>query len=1406
MERFYSYFLSIWFVTASLSSILHAGPTSINCKHFNNNNGLLTSQVEFVFIDSEGFAWIATSNGLQQFDGYNFTNYIYDGSSVSYNFISSVTEDRNGNIWIGTLGRGVDVLNKEKRTFRYLSNQPAGSQVLTTNIVPRGQAVFAEDEEGFMWLNTDNGLNKINIEDFTVEHYYGNFSGELVYDKKENVLWIASNDLRKFNPKTRAIEYYQVITGKNPGNVKVNSLQLDEAGLLWLGTDGGLIVFDRYQKRFYDIEEFPGIKDRLKNTDMSWNCKPVESLHIDGQGCIWIAVDKSIIRLDYVRGSSQVFTHEINNPGSLLNGKITGIYGNDPGSLWVVYASGGISRLTISNQPFEYFRVIPGSPRSLGGNAVRSIFQDSRGNLWIGNYSDGLNFIAAGGDGKVNYFRNDPADPGTISSDYITSIFVDSGERLWIGTFDRGFCYADNIYGAKKLSFERFYYEQNLEVQDFCEDASGNIWVGTQWGFFIYDHDSGRLIHYGENENQLTELQQFNIQSVVYEPPNIFWIATWNRGLSRLIIRSDPRLSSRVMADSLIIYEDITDINQSEIDNSFITLCKDDNLLWLGSYANGLVKMILDSEGARFIQYDKSRGAPGNSVYGIAKDKTGNIIISTNHGLARFDPEKERFTNYYESDGLLSNAFSWNSSFQNPEGKVFFGGINGLIAFYPHELAEKAIEYNVQISRLIVKNKNIQIGDRVNGRQILSKSLPYTDRISLVNEPAFTIEFLAVNPPNPAELTYSYLLKGHDRDWTNTNAGNRSVTYNSLRKGTYTFLVKASNNISHSDQIPASLTVRILPPWWRSATALAAYSILFMSLLLAFRFLIHMRMNLVHKAHFEHLERKKTEELYRFKMRFFADISHEYGNLISLILTPLQNLTSLVSKNPQIAHQTRLIRKNSERLIKLTEQVIDLHKLDLNKMKKFYSMGDIIAYTRDLAFSFGETYVQRSIKIDFVSDTESFVTWFDEDKLDKMIFNLLTNAFNCTPENGEIRVSIGIINNPEGDVNGINNLNQANIIEIRVKDNGIGIPAHSQDQIFERFSRIETKNSPAKRGTGIGLALTRELVELQSGTISLISEENKGTEFIIRLPVIANPGECDEMSEFLSEPIKNRPAGPDPAMEGDHEFIDRHHADNNNRAERGKPVVLLVEDEAEMRYFIRENLRKSYNIHEASNGRKGLDMALKLIPDLIVSDIEMPVMDGIDLCKSIKSDKRICHIPVILLAAHSDTESMVEGLKSGADGYVGKHYGLQLLDAQIRNILKTRRVLKNKFSREFIVKPSDISIKSLDTVFIEKALAVVEKHMQDSEFSTEEFAREMFMSRSKLHRKLTLLTSQSANEFIQSIRLRRAVDLIKNSQMSMEEISILVGFNSPAYFTKCHKKHFGKTPTELKSENSVIPR
>jgi signal transduction histidine kinase/ligand-binding sensor domain-containing protein/AraC-like DNA-binding protein/AmiR/NasT family two-component response regulator len=1383
---------------------LKAQNPGIICTHYNVNNGLITNMVEYVYVDREGYVWFATATGLQQFDGFNFVNYLYnsdDSSSISYNFISTLSEDRNGNIWIGTLGKGLNIFNKERGIFYHLKNESDDGSFLTSNIIPRGRKVIIQDSEGYLWVNTNFGLNKINIETRLIEHFHGDLTGDIIYDQELKVLWIASDRIKKFDTKTKKIEHFYVNKEVMPNMTNISSIVLDKDGLIWLGSDAGIVLFDKKSNQFYNLPGYLKVSG-VKSTDMySWSFRPINAIYEDNKGFIWIAIDKSLYKINKLDGKYSIYTHEIDNPNSILDEKIIGIYGNKTGVLWITYMGKGVSKVNISLKDFIPYKQIPGDPNGLSGNVVRSVYKDNYENLWIGMYNDGLNRIMPREQNKIIHYKFDPLNKRTINSNYITAIYVDGAKRLWVGTFNKGFCYADNIYSSADLEFTRLHFEDNLEVQDFKEDAAGRIWIGSQNGLYVYNSHDNNLIHYGDIANQLPEMQGINIQSFLYEEPNIFRIASWNRGFCKLYVNSDTLLTHENKRDSLIIYDKITDIHHSNIDNCFTTIIKDEkNIFWLGSNVNGLIKMVEEDSLIEFFKYDKSMGAPDNSVYGIASDRDGNIWISTNHGLGKFSTKTEQFKSYYESDGILSNSFLWDASCKSEDGEIFFGGINGLIAFYPDRIHDDTTTYPVFISKLIVQNKEVRVGDEIHGRKILTKNIQYTDKITLTHlETAFSLEFVSLNNLNPDETQYAYKLEGFNPDWIYTSYDRRYITYTNLRQGTYHFMVKASNSDGVWNEKPASLVIRVLPPWWRTFYALVIFSVLFIMLLYMFRRLILMRARLIHEARLELLKREKTEELYNVKMQFFTDISHEFRTPLSLILAPLQKIITLFENDPGLTRQIQLIRKNADRLLRLIDQIIDLRKIDLNKMKLDLSRGDIVRYVKELTDSFDDIALQRSMTLEFSSAINSYETWFDESKLEKIMYNLLSNAFKFTPDGGKIRVSLTLRQKENIDLMTHRGEHQdTEYVEITIRDNGIGIPTEHRRHLFERFYRIERHDSIIRRGTGIGLALTKELVDLHKGEIMVESEENKGTCFVILLPSGKDHWSDDQMIETGFE-NKRVPDSFQPfVLTEEHEYAQKYSGQKIKMYhDKKNPIILLVEDEADVRTFIREYFEINYQIIEASNGIEGLDMAIRNNPEIIISDVIMPLMDGVEMCQKLKEDIRTSHIPIIMLTARSSLESKIEGLETGADVYIEKPFSIDLLEVQINNLLENRKKLRDKFSKELVLQPADIAITSVDAVFIQKAMAIVDKHISDPDFGSEEFCREIGMSRSQLHRKLKALTSQPASEFIRTMRLKRAANLLKDSQLSVEEISFRVGFNSPAYFTKCFKLLFGKTPSDF---------
>ncbi len=1360
--------------------------------HYNIQNGLIMNNVEYIYVDMEGFVWMGTYAGLQRFDGYEFRDYTYEPgnpSSISDNFISTIFEDRDGNLWVGTEANGLNLFDKELETFRNFRHDPENSNSLASNGIPRARKVIAQDDDGFVWINTEGGLNRIDPEDLSFESYYGDFSGQLVYDRSEKALWIAGDRLKRFDLRSKSLDYYDA----GP----ILSIILDSRGKIWLGTESGVMIFDRESARMISLRQHLEEEDYEGLENITWFSEPIGNLYEDFRGNIWFSIRDRLCQLDRQNRQLDLLNHEPDNENCPTGATISGIYGNKKGIVWISYLNQGVSKLNINLKNFKLYRSIPGDPNSLSGNAIRSIFLDEKQYLWVGTYDNGLNRIDPVNN-DIRHFRHDPRDPGSVVADYITAIYVDSRDRLWIGSFINGICHADDIRDQATLRFRREDLLSDMEIHEFTEDPAGKIWISTQYGMFIYD--GKEFYHYGEKVNQLPELRELNLQSVVFEPPNLFWLATWSSGVCKLVLNSDPRLAPETGRDVLLKYDQPMTGDSALLDNKFIVIHRDDSgTIWLGSFLNGLIKIEESGGGLKFTKYDKSAGAPDNSIYGLTSDGAGNLWLSTNKGLGKFDPATEQFRNYTMNDGLQSNSFMWDAYFKAPDGQLFFGGINGLNAFYPEEIVDNPILPEVFISKLIINNEEVRIGDEFNGNVILTRNIRYTSMITLSHrESVFSLQFTAMDNINPWEVMYRYRLEGFDEDWIQTSAtGTRTVRYTNLNPGTYTFQVMASNSDGIWNEDPATLQITVLSPWWKTWYAILIYALIFALLLVVFRKLILGRAQLIHEAKMEHLEREKTEQMSQMKLRFFTSISHEFRTPLTLILGPLNKIIQSLKNDERFARQIMTIRRNSDRLFRLIDQVIEFRKIETNKIRLNAAERDIVSFVRELVDSFEEIASQRSIELDFITDLESRMIWFDENKVDKIVYNLLSNAFKFTPDKGRIEVRLS-------GAKGIQDLGDRSAgpgssreyVRIEIEDNGIGISEHDLEHIFDRYYRVENPDSFVQTGSGIGLSLARELTELHGGQISVSSRLGKGSCFAVYLPcgkehlseeeivdrVVTERGEVFPVKQF--------------ALTDEREYIDKYEPLQPQLDQSDRPLLLIVDDDPELRAFIKNNFRDNFIVIEAENGEEGFEMALKNNPDIIISDIMMPVLDGIDLCRKIKTDIKTSHIPLILLTAKGNIESKIEGLDVGADAYISKPFTVKLIEAQISNIFETRQKLRKKFSKELILQPSEIAITSLDAEFLQKAIDTVEKHISDTEFTVDAFIHEMGMSRSRMHRKIKALTAQSTSEFIRSIRLKRSLSILEKSQMSIEEVAYSVGFNSTAYFTKCFRSQFGKTPTD----------
>jgi len=695
------------------------------------------------------------------------------------------------------------------------------------------------------------------------------------------------------------------------------------------------------------------------------------------------------------------------------------------------------------------------------------------------------------------------------------------------------------------------------------------------------------------------------------------------------------------------------------------------------------------------------------------------------------------------------------------------------------------------LTDLQIFNKTVGIGEKINGRVVLPRSISNTSLVTLrYNENILSIEFAALNFSNPEKIKYAYLLEGFNNDWLVTDGKMRKAIYTNLDPGTYTFRLKASNEDGKWSEKEINLKIKILPPFWRTPLAFILYALVIIGALWMARKIIVERTRMRFIVEHQRKEAGRVQALDAMKTKFFTNVSHEFRTPLSLILSPLDKLIKK-SADAEQKKQLHLIERNAKRLLNLVNQLLDFRKMEVQKFSVQLSREDIIKFTKDIAYSFSDISEKKDIQLDFKSNVECLLTFFDKDKFEKILFNLLSNAFKYTHPKGKVTVEMVY-----ADAKTTGSLNSS--ITIRISDDGIGIPAEMQKKIFEPYFQQELPGNMHNNGTGIGLAITKEFVKLHEGIIYVESEPEKGTCFTVSLPI--------KTGNAIPPMVEPEDLAPVAEKEGLLR-MDLHENGNGHSPHHSKKnTILLVEDSEDFRFYLKDNLKHRYHVIEATDGKEGLEKVKNLHPDLVVSDIMMPVMNGIDLSKKIKANPDTSHIPIILLTALTKAETELEGFNAGINDYITKPFTFEILASRVRNLLHLQEQLRKKFQKLVEIDPGEITITPVDEEFMKRALESVEINIQNPDFSVEDLSRELFMSRVTLYKKLLLLTGKSPIEFIRIMRLKRAAQLLKKSQLSVSEIAYEVGFNDPKVFGRHFKKEFGMTPSQYESYNSSEKR
>ncbi len=1278
-------------------------------------------------------------------------------------------------LWIGTFDGGLNKFDRNTETFvRYVNDEKNQSSISNNKVY-----AICEDRNSFIWVGTANGLNRFDKKSGKFIRYFNNpedqnslsssIISSLIYDNKTNVLWIAtkSGGLTKLDISQNKFNRYQP-DEKNPYSVSenfINCLFKDASDVLWLGTfGGGLNKFDAKENKFIVYKKSGGHHYIPTNY--------VLSVDEDNSGNLLLGTyEDGLIILDPKTNKFISFDHNAGDPESIGDNMVQDIYKDKRGLIWLATWTSGVNKL-ITDKKFKHFKHNPSNKNSLSGNGVTAICEDRDGIVWIGTELNGLNRLDLKNGNFTNYIH-DPNNKYSITSDGVSDIKEDRDGNLWIVTDGYGFCKFDK----KNNRFIR--YQNNPDdnsslpldqVSVLLDDNYGDLLVGTFGaGLLKYDRKKNTFTKINYNPDEPDDITAAGIYCLAEDLNGTLWIGTYSNGLFIYDRKSGKsKWYYNIPGDA----ESISDNIISAI------LIRKDGTVYIGT-SNGLNKF--DPIKEKFKRITESDGLPNNTIYGILEDDKGNLWISTNKGLSKFNPVKGTFENYNEADGLQSDEFNQWACHKGKSGNLYFGGINGFNVFNPDNINNSDYKPPIILANLLLFNKQVPVGfDPILNRTILNQSLNETEVLELTHEDyVITLEFAAVDFTVPKNINYAYKMEGFDKEWTYVNADKRFATYTNLNPGFYQFKVKSTNCDRVWNEPGRSLAIIINPPWWKTGWAYTAYGILTILLLYSIRTFDLKRQRLRHQLELEHEHAEKLEEVDRMKSRFFANISHEFRTPLTLILGPVEQIIS-DNINEGVKKNAILIKKNANNMLSLINQLLDISKIDSGKLGLQAAYQNIIPFLKGIVMSFESLATMKSIKLFLNYSKDEVMAYFDREKMETILKNLLSNSFKFTPSGNEISVSLTEINGSS--------------VEIKVKDTGIGISESELPKIFDRFYQVNSAHTREHGGTGIGLSLVKELVEIHHGLIAVDSKIGEWTEFKIILPLgkeHLTPQEMVSTEDLVLS--DNHPADKS-------EFNSSTH--NNNQVKNlitSKNIILIVEDNTDVREFIKDSLGNDYHYEEAENGEEGVKKAFDIIPDLIISDVMMPKMDGNDMTRALKTDQRTSHIPIILLTAKSGQENRIEGLETGADDYLTKPFDAKELHIRIDNLINLRKKLQEIYSADkfAVIAKSKHKLKGIDVQFMERILKVVEEHISEEEFTIENFGNEVGMSRSQMFRKIKALTGKSCSVYLRSVRLAKAKVMLQDREANISEIAYSVGFGSPSYFAHCFKEEFGFAPSEL---------
>ncbi|MEP1257997.1 two-component regulator propeller domain-containing protein, partial [Algoriphagus sp.] len=1276
------------------------------------------NNISKLFLGPADMLWVKNVNG--GFDIYNPKNEQFSRGELVYSptyhlasdSVGMLMKDRQSRFWFTHPAKGISIYKEDTQSTVYVQ-QTNGKGSLFSNEI----ASVAEAPDGLIWVVHRSGIidlldpNRLIVTKtlrLPAQLIPASASYEMMIDSDGDA-WIFDPDrdlgIFRVDGFTHEVEANKIESGRfRLNNNLVKAVVEAKNGQIWLGTDhGGINIIDKASQTVRYLSA-----ENAQDNSMPHNV--IYSLYKDNEDIIWIGTHKKGVA--YYHQGLLRFSHvqkNLSDPTSLPFNDVNAFAEDSLGNLYIGTNGGGLVYHDRKANTYKQFKHNPANGKSLTGDVIVDLLIDHKGVLWIATYLNGLGSFD--GQGFKNY-TFEPDQPNGVAGPSIWKLFEDRKGRIWIGTLRSGI----SVLDKDRKEFKNYpagsppFYTNNQYITGFAEDTEGNIWVSGGNGLNMLNYETGQHAFY--SDSQENGLVDSNFTDLYVDKTGTLWATTMS-----------------------------------------------------GLY-------YFNTSDSSFVRFGIEEGLPTAYLVDLLEDDKHNLWISSQQGLtyAEIDRSANPFTvtfqNFDPKDGLQAALFNKNAALKTAKDEFIFGGPNGYNIFKSENFAFERNNPKVVFTDLQLFNEEVKVGSEVSNRILLPQSLENMEQLVLRHdENIFSIGFSALNFLYPEKNKYRYKLIGFNEDWIYLNDDLAKVTFTNLDPGTYTLVVQPGTVLDGWSAYDYQLDIKILAPFWKTPIAYFLYFMAILGVIFYFRNSLITRQREKFEREQAEQEAQRVQELDRLKTKFFTNLSHEFRTPLSLILTPTEHLISS-TENKGLLSQYQIIQRNARRLLKLINQLLDVKNIEKGGVTFHPSEGDIVQFVKDCVADFHELSENKHIHLNFETNTPGHQAIFDPDKLEKVLFNLLSNAFKFTPEDGAITVTLELQQENE----------EKGILLLSVSDTGVGISQENHQKIFERFYTTEGHKQQLNQGSGIGLSLVQDFVRTMKGEISVESEPGMGTVFSLSIPLtLIIPENWEEEEEEVQ-------------------------LSGNNL----KEVILIAEDHVEFRNYLKDCLSETYHVLTAKNGLQGWELAQQHIPDLIISDLMMPQMDGKELCQKVKTDIKTSHIPIILLTAKKSEETMVQGLDSGCNLYLTKPFNLEILQLSVKNLLRERNKVQQQNREKIQINTSEVNVVSLDDQLIQKAVGLVEKYMEDSQLSVEFLSKELGMSRVHLYKKLQSITGKSPIEFIRLIRLQRAAQLLAKSQMNVSEIAYLVGYNNAKYFAKHFKAEFSILPSEYAAKQQEI--